>query len=176
MNALKDELTEANLAQNLDNQPLPKKRKDSRDKGKRGERGWRNFLWHQGFTDAYRSQQFCGSNNSADVIDPSMPNIHYEVKIGMQVPKKIYDYVEQAKNDCGINTPVIALKRDRCEWLVVLRGEDYCSMAKGFSRPELIVCPDCKTEHVCKNGTTIKGRQKYRCLNEQCETFSFVLE
>lgn len=115
------------------------KRINSRDKGKRGERAWVKELHVNGFNGARRSQQYCGSADSADVIVPSLPSVHHEVKIGNQVPKKIYDFIDQAKNDCGINMPIVAIKRDHCEWLVVMRAEDWCSLIKETDRVKVDV-------------------------------------
>lgn len=154
----------------------PKKRINSRDKGKRGERAWRNVLRSEGFAKAYRAQQYCGSNDSADVICPELPTLHFEVKIGNQVPVKIYDFMTQAVNDCAANTPIVACKRDNCEWLVLMRPDDFFAIVRESDRVKTIHCPDCKFTNVKKNGFTAKLKQKYRCLNESCERFCFIVE
>jgi hypothetical protein len=55
---------------------------NSRSKGCRGERAWRDWLREQGYLKAYRGAQFCGLRSNADVVCPETPLIHYEVKRG----------------------------------------------------------------------------------------------
>ena len=55
----------------------------SRSKGKRGERELVKFLKSLGFEDAKRTQQHCGAAGDSDVVCPeSLPNIHFECKLG----------------------------------------------------------------------------------------------
>ena len=39
-----------------------------------------------------------------------------------------------------------------------------------------IKCPGCKCNHTCKNGHSRNGTQRWRCLNESCNTSSFQLD
>lgn len=151
-----------------------KKRINSKQKGKRGELQWRNVLHAEGFNTAYRAQQYCGSNDSADVICPELPTLHFEVKVGNQIPSKLYDFMSQARNDCGDNTPILAVRRDNCEWLVVMASADYFALVKESDAIQAIVCPECKTTNTCKNGKNHKA-QKYLCRNDACERVSFDL-
>ena len=52
---------------------------NSREKGKRGERQWRDELRANGY-GARRGQQFSGSAESPDVVCEGLPWIHFEVK------------------------------------------------------------------------------------------------
>jgi hypothetical protein len=52
---------------------------NSRQKGKRGERAWRDVLLAHGF-QARRGRQFPGSPDSPDVVCPDLPTVHFEVK------------------------------------------------------------------------------------------------
>lgn len=52
--------------------------KFSRNKGKRGELELALKLRELGFPDVHRSQQYCGSAASADIL--GLPGIHAEVK------------------------------------------------------------------------------------------------
>ena len=52
---------------------------NSRAKGCRGERMWRDELREAGFT-ARRGQQFAGGTDSPDVICEELKNLHMEVK------------------------------------------------------------------------------------------------
>lgn len=38
-----------------------------------------------------------------------------------------------------------------------------------------IHCPCCEGSHICKNGHSENGTQRWRCLNEECCTASFQL-
>ena len=38
-----------------------------------------------------------------------------------------------------------------------------------------IHCPNCEGTHICKNGFSENGTQRWRCLNEQCSKSSFQL-
>jgi hypothetical protein len=96
---------------------------NSRQKGKRGERAWRDQLREAGWLKAHRGQQFSGSPDSPDVKCPELPWAHFEVK---HVEKlNVYNAMLQAKRDCGSQRPVVAHKRNNCEWLVTMRAEDW---------------------------------------------------
>ena len=71
---------------------------NSREKGKRGERAWRDELRANGY-DARRGQQFSGSPDSPDVICEALPWLHFEVKCVERL--NIEDAMEQVRRDCG---------------------------------------------------------------------------
>jgi Holliday junction resolvase len=97
---------------------------NSRDKGCRGERELADFLRKRGW-DARRGQQHSGSPDSPDVIS-NLPGIHLECK---RVEKgQIYDWLAQAKRDCGEKVPVVAHKRNRQEWVAVLPLADLLNL------------------------------------------------
>lgn len=99
---------------------------NSKDKGKRGERAWRDELRKNGYSQAYRSQQYCGSENSADVICPELPDYHFEVKFTERL--SLYDAMWQARKDAGAKTPVVAHRRNNSEWLVVICADDFFNL------------------------------------------------
>lgn len=95
--------------------------KMSREKGKRGERELAKKLREYGY-DCRRGQQFCGANGDADVI--GLPGIHIEVKRTERL--SIYDAMDQAKRDKKIGEiPVVMHRKNNCEWLAILRLEDF---------------------------------------------------
>ena len=95
--------------------------KMSREKGKRGERELAKMLREYGY-DCRRGQQFCGTNGDADVI--GLPGIHIEVKRTERL--SIYDAMDQAKRDKKIGEiPVVMHRKNNCEWLAILRLEDF---------------------------------------------------
>ena len=69
---------------------------NSREKGKRGERQWRDELRANGFR-ARRGQQFSGSADSPDVVCDDLPWAHFEVKAVERL--SIYDAMDQAVHD-----------------------------------------------------------------------------
>jgi Holliday junction resolvase len=94
---------------------------NSRAKGARGERELAAFLRKHGH-EARRGQQFSGSPDSPDVVH-SIPGIHIECK---RVEKlNIHTAMKQASEDCGDDVPVVCHKRNRGEWLITMRLEDY---------------------------------------------------
>lgn len=106
---------------------------NSRQKGARGEREWRDQLRNEGF-DARRGQQFSGGSDSPDVICDSLPGIHWEVK---RVERgNPYDWMMQARRDAGDSKmPVVAHKRNGQDWLCVLRAEDFFQLIRETNQP-----------------------------------------
>src|SRR5215831_4942399 len=100
---------------------------NSREKGKRGERQWRDELRAQGYA-ARRGQQFSGSPESPDVVCDSLPWIHFEVKAVERL--NIEDAMAQARRDAGRvapgglpKVPIVAHRRSFCRWLVTMDAE-----------------------------------------------------
>lgn len=92
---------------------------NSREKGKRGEREWARFCRAQGY-NCRRGQQYSGIEGE-DVV--GLPMIHCEVK---RVEKlNIYDAMAQAVRDCRGKIPIVAHRRNNCEWLVIMRADDW---------------------------------------------------
>src|SRR5512136_2048216 len=68
-----------------------------REKGKRGERQWRDELRAHGYM-ARRGQQFAGGADSPDVVCDELAWIHFEVKALERL--NIEEAMEQARRDC----------------------------------------------------------------------------
>ena len=68
----------------------------ARDKGKRGERQWRDQLRENGY-GARRGPQFAGGAESPDVICDALPWFHWEVKAVERL--NIEEAMEQARGD-----------------------------------------------------------------------------
>ena len=98
---------------------------NSKDKGARGERELASKLREYGY-DTRRGQQFCGANGDADAV--GLPGIHIECKRTERF--NLYDALDQAKRDCHKNTPVVMHRKNNCEWVVVMRLEDFIEMYK----------------------------------------------
>lgn len=100
---------------------------NSRAKGCRGELEWRDQLREAGFT-ARRGQQFSGGTDSPDVICPSLPSIHWEVKrVEAGNP---YGWHDQAKADAGEKIPVVSHKRNGRRWLAILDASDFLDILR----------------------------------------------
>jgi len=100
---------------------------NSRAKGSRGEREVRDLLREAGF-EARRGQQFSGGSDSPDVICPSLPEIHIEVK-RVQTGNP-YNWMTQAANDAGKKIPTVWHKRNGRPWLAILTAEDFLTILR----------------------------------------------
>jgi Holliday junction resolvase len=104
-----------------------------REKGKRGERAFRDLLRQCGF-DAERGVQHRGGPNSPDVVCPDLPTLHFEVKAVEAL--RIWAAIEQAIDDAGGGkVPVVAHKRNNSEWLVFLRAKDFLEIVRRSDLP-----------------------------------------
>lgn len=109
--------------------PNLSKRMNSKNKGKRGEREWRDKLRESGFIKSHRGQQFQGTPDSPDVQCPELPSLHFEVKAVEKL--NVWSAMKQSINDAGTQkTPVLAHKRNRSGWLVTMRAEDWLEIIK----------------------------------------------
>ena len=106
---------------------------NSREKGKRGERQWRDELRANGYA-ARRGQQFSGSPESPDVICDELDWIHFEVKAVERL--NIEDAMDQARRDAGQEkTPVVSHKRNHRPWLVTVEAETFFRLLRGELPP-----------------------------------------
>ena len=96
--------------------------KNSRRKGKVGELEWAHWLVDRGIP-ARRGQQFKGTEDSPDVV-ADHPGWHPEVKRVERL--NIDDAIEKAVSEAAPGTiAYVAHRRNRKEWLVTLRAEDW---------------------------------------------------
>jgi len=94
---------------------------NSNQKGKRGELEFAGLLRELGI-DARRSQQYCGTEGTAD-IHSAARGVHWEVKRYAKIAST--RFLEQAERDCLPNDlPVVAMREDRGEWTIQLRAKD----------------------------------------------------
>tara|TARA_R100000081_G_C4764597_1_gene141927 strand:+ start:374 stop:790 length:417 start_codon:yes stop_codon:yes gene_type:complete len=103
---------------------------DSREKGKRGEREFANELRKLGI-NARRSQQFCGTDGTADV-KTDIEGVHVEVKRrGKIAAIRFLEQAERDKNDGDF--PIVAMREDRGPWTVMLRLNNLQELVKAFA-------------------------------------------
>jgi Holliday junction resolvase len=115
---------------------------NSRAKGARGERLWRDELRANGY-EARRGQQFSGSPDSPDVVCEELAWLHFEVKCVERL--NIEDAMEQAHKDAvgegakgnsrGARAPqkipIVAHKRNHRAWLVTMTAETFFRLLRG---------------------------------------------
>ena len=94
---------------------------NSRSKGARGERELANILKAHGY-EARRGQQFSGANGDADVV--GLPGYHIECKRTerLNLSAAMAQSVRDARDG---ETPVVVHKKNREEWLITMRLEDW---------------------------------------------------
>lgn len=100
---------------------------NSRAKGKGGELELAAFLREHGF-EARRGVQYTGGSDSPDVV--GLPGYHIECK---RVENgNLYTWLDQAKRDSSGTgkVPMVAHRRNRREWVVILPLDDFLNMIK----------------------------------------------
>lgn len=94
---------------------------NSREKGIKGELELAEVMRAHGLA-ARRGQQFSGGSDSPDVVT-DLPGVHIECKrVEAGNP---YVWLEQARRDAGTKIPVVAHRRSRREWIVILPLDDF---------------------------------------------------
>ena len=104
------------------------KRKNSRQKGKRGELDAaeslrRLFCWH-----ARRTQQFKGTSDSSDVEVEETPEAFWEVK--REEHLNVFKALATAVTEAGPKLPILLHRRNNTEWLLTGRLVDLGRLAK----------------------------------------------
>jgi Holliday junction resolvase len=105
---------------------MPKKI-NSRQKGCRGERLWRDVLREEGFT-ARRGQQFSGGTESPDVICDELKSLHMEVKFVERL--NLEQACEQADRDRGVKPYIVAHKKSRSGWKVTMEASLFFALLR----------------------------------------------
>ena len=155
---------------------------NSRAKGARGERQWRDELRANGY-DARRGQQFSGSPDSPDVVCPALPWIHFEVKAVERL--NIEEAMEQARRDSvsamrpechelATKVPIVAHRRRFRRWLVTMEAETFFRFLRGdFYHESRTSASQCErhegasTEGNGENGEEDLGRQLAASLSTE---------
>lgn len=119
---------------------MPKKKpKNSKAKGARGERDFRNKCREHGYEDAHRTAQYCGNTGDASDVT-GLPGIHIEVKVGGSI--RLYEARDQAVHDATAagkgDLPIVAHKRDRDEWLITMRADDWFELYREYASGVLL--------------------------------------
>lgn len=108
---------------------------NSKRKGATGERELAKKLREYGYTNARRSQQYCGVNGDADIVE-ALPNIHIECKRVERL--NLYDAMEQSKSDAKENElPAVFHRKNRSKWLVTMELDDFMKIYKEYEAREV---------------------------------------
>ena len=99
---------------------------NSRAKGARGERLWRDVLREEGFT-ARRGQQYAGGTDSPDVLCEELKNLHMEVKFVDKL--NLEKACEQAQRDAK-KSWIVAHKRNHGEWKVTMNAATFFALLR----------------------------------------------
>lgn len=107
---------------------------NSRQKGARGERLWRDELRANGF-QAWRGQQFSGGKDSPDVVCPPLAGLHQEIKC---VEKLNLDAAcAQAERDGAGKPWIVAHKRNFKGWRVTMPSHLFFALIRGDALREI---------------------------------------
>ena len=115
----------------------PKKRVNSKEKGKKGEREWATVCRSHGYGDARRTAQYCGNTGDAsDVV--GLPGIHQEVKRveRLNIDEAMEQAVHDAKEAGNGDMPIVAHRRSRKPWLVTMRAEDWFNLYQEWNEKQ----------------------------------------
>lgn len=99
---------------------------NSRRKGADGERELANKLREYGF-DSHRGVQYKGSPDSPDVV--GIEGFHIECKRVEQL--NIEKAMQQSERDAGDNVPLVIHRKNREEWKVTMRLDDFIELIRG---------------------------------------------
>lgn len=102
---------------------------NSRQKGKRGELELVDFLKEHGFADVRRGQQYSGTETSADIVCPSLLGVHIECK-RVEAGNPFVWLAQAIRDAAGKKMPVVFHKRNRQDWIVVMRATDFLTLVK----------------------------------------------
>jgi Holliday junction resolvase len=99
---------------------------NSKQKGARGEREFAAVCREHGY-EARRGQQYNGIEGE-DVI--GLPGIHIEVKRVERL--NIEEAMSQSIGDAQGNVPIVAHRKNNCEWLITMRAEDWFKLYRDW--------------------------------------------
>lgn len=105
-----------------------KKRKNSRQKGKRGELDAADTLRRLFSWTARRTQQFKGTSDSSDVEVAETPDAFWEVK--REEHLNVFKALATAVAEAGPKLPILLHRRNKTEWLLTIRLVDLVRLSE----------------------------------------------
>ena len=126
---------------------------NSKRKGNHWENVWARWLRDHGIK-ANRNSSSCAGTVKSDVTNDI--DINFEVKAGMQVPKKVYDFYEQSEKDAIAthNTPYVVMHRDgypEDQFLIVMNNHDWLEIWRKSQEPKTVNSDDRELKWQLKN-------------------------
>lgn len=104
---------------------------NSRAKGQRAEREFRDLLRAEGWNDARRGQQFRGGVDSPDIVCPSLDGFRIEVKHQERV--NLAQWMAQIERDAGAEkTPILAMRRNGLPFVISMRAETFFRLLSAY--------------------------------------------
>jgi len=103
------------------------KRKNSRQKGKRGELDAADSLRRLFCWTARRTQQFKGTSDSSDVEVAETPEAFWEVKREERL--NVFKALATAAAEAGGKLPILLHRKNKTEWLVTVRLLDLARLS-----------------------------------------------
>ena len=108
--------------------------KKSRQKGQRGEREGASALSTALGIKLSRGVQFKGTPDSPDIAGMTDIGLHPEVKRDEStLSLATYKAINQAVSDSGSNIPFVLSRRNRSDWLIVLRLDDLDNFCRSVT-------------------------------------------
>ncbi len=101
---------------------------NSKNKGKVGELEVVHLLKKHGFESARRGQQFKGTPDSPDVECEELSDYNIEVK--RTEGFNLYKAMKQSESDAGDKIPTVWHRRNKEEWVVILKATDFLNLIK----------------------------------------------
>jgi hypothetical protein len=109
-----------------------KKRKNSRQKGKRGELEAAETLRRLFSWNTRRTQQFKGTSDSSDVEVSETPDAFWEVKREERL--NVFTALETAVAQAGDKLPILMHRRNNTDWLVTVRVADLARLSRVIAK------------------------------------------
>ena len=102
---------------------------NSKRKGSAGERELCEYLTAAGFPAHRNEQRYTGGKGNPDIDAEGLESLHIEVK---RVEKlNVSAAMQQAGRDAVNRIPVVVHRRNREQWLITLRLDDYLQSRGG---------------------------------------------
>jgi len=102
---------------------------NSRRKGKTGELEAAHALNEElPLAQARRAQQYSGTESTADLLAPGLPNLYLEVKRRQSM--NLHKVFDESEENCGSLAPVVLHRKDNTEWLVSFKLDDLREVVK----------------------------------------------
>ena len=109
---------------------------NSKKKGNSGELELLHFFHDAGFPVYRNDQRYRGGIENPDLC-LTVGNIQYHCEVKRTERLQLYEAMEQAVHDAnGKTTPIVLHRKNRREWVVIMRLNDFLSLSKRKGLPQ----------------------------------------